>query len=119
MLLSNILAVAIHVAARNHKNLMRRVLCVQQSGREGIRCRPAGILSMSIGNNHSTIMARRKRAENAHTGRIWSRIVQRMVIVLRAEKPMKWALFATHARPERKFAASLADRSGFEPVVAV
>jgi len=42
-----------------------------------------------------------------------------MVVVLRAEKPMKWASFTTHARPERKFAASLADRAGFEPVVAV
>jgi len=32
---------------------------------------------------------------------------------------MKWASFATHAHPERKFVASLADRPGFKPAVAV
>jgi hypothetical protein len=70
---------------------------------------------MCIGNNHSTIMAWRKRAESARTYRIWSRIVRRMVVVLYPEKAVNWASFMTHARPERKFAASLADQSGFEP----
>ena len=32
----------------------------------------------------------------------------RTVVVSRAEERMKWALFATHTCPERKFAASLA-----------
>ena len=86
---------------------------------EGIRCGQVNALPMCIGNNHSTIMARRKRAESTRTQRIWSRIVRRMVVVLRAEEPMKWAPLATHARAERKFAASLADRAGFEPAVAV
>jgi hypothetical protein len=85
----------------------------------GIRCTQVKALSRCIGNNHSTIMARRKRAESARTDRIWSRIVRRMVVVLRAEEPIKWPLCATHACPERKFAASLADRAGFEPAVAV
>jgi hypothetical protein len=66
---------------------------------------------MSIGNTHSTIMARRKRAKSARTDRIWSRIVRRMVVVLCEEKPAKSASFATHALPERKFAASLAVRA--------
>jgi hypothetical protein len=79
--------------------------------RRGVRCRRANVLSMCIGNNHSPIMARRKRAGSARTDRIWSRIVRRMVVVLRAGRPVKWASFARHARQERKFAASLADRA--------
>jgi hypothetical protein len=31
-----------------------------------------------------------------------------MVVVLRAKEPVKWALFATHPRPENEFAGSLA-----------
>ena len=45
--------------------------------------------------------------------------MRRMVVVLCEEKPVKWASFATHALPERKFAASLAEQQGFEPAVAV
>jgi len=45
--------------------------------------------------------------------------VRRMVVVLRAEEPIKWPLCATHACPERKFAGSLAESIGFEPTVAV
>jgi hypothetical protein len=45
--------------------------------------------------------------------------MRRMVVVLRAERPVKWASFVTHTRPERKFAASLAGRQTFEPEVAV
>jgi hypothetical protein len=92
---------------------------VHLARRGGIRCRQANALPKCIGNNHSPIVARRNRAESARNGRIHGRIVRRMVVVLCAEKPMKWALFKTHARPERKFAASLADRAGFEPAVAV
>ena len=36
-----------------------------------------------------------------------------------ADEPVEWASFAAHVRPERKFDASLADRAGFEPAVAV
>jgi len=42
-----------------------------------------------------------------------------MVAVLRAEKPVEWASFATHADPERKFGGSLAEKQGFEPAVAL
>ena len=35
--------------------------------------------------------------------------MQRTVVVSRAEERMKWALFATHTCPERKFAGSLAE----------
>lgn len=38
-------------------------------------------------NNHSTIIARRKRAESARTDRIWSRIVRRMVVVCARKTP--------------------------------
>jgi hypothetical protein len=74
---------------------------------------------MCIGNDHSAILARRKRAESRCIGRIERPVVRRMVVVLRAKEPLKWASFATHLRPEKKFAGSLADRAGFEPAVAV
>jgi hypothetical protein len=64
------LAVATDVATRNHKNLMRVVSMVHRGEGEGIRCRQVPALSMCIGNYHSTIMARRKRAESARTDRI-------------------------------------------------
>jgi hypothetical protein len=35
------------------------------------------------------------------------------------ETPVKSASFATHVRPEKKLAASLAESIGFEPRVAV
>ena len=73
-----------------------------------VRCKWSGILVMCIGNNHSPIMARRNRAESARTGRIWSRIVRRMVVVFRANVPGNRASFETRPRPERKFAGSLA-----------
>jgi hypothetical protein len=97
---------------------MRVVSKVHRGSREGIRCKQVNALSMCIGNNHSTIVARRKRAESARSDRIWSRIVRRMVVVLWADGPAKWASSATHARPERKFADSLAEQQGFEPAVA-
>ena len=53
---------------------------------EGIRCGQVNALPMCIGNNHSTIMARRKGAESVRNGRIWSEIVRRTVVVLCAEK---------------------------------
>jgi hypothetical protein len=84
-----------------------------------VRYRQVRISWMCIGNNHSTIMARRNRPEGARNGRILSRIVQGIVVALCVESPVKWASFGTHASPERKFAASLADRAGFEPAVAV
>ncbi len=45
--------------------------------------------------------------------------MRRMMVVLYEEKPVKSASFAPHARPERKFAASLAEQQGFEPAVAI
>ena len=113
------LAVAIDVATRNHKNLMRTISMVHLARLGGIRCRQVSALSKCIGNNHSAIMARRNGAESARTARIWSQIVRRMVVVLCADKPVKWSSFATQAGPEREFAGSLADRAGFEPAVAV
>ena len=101
------------------QNLMRVISRIHLGRLEDISCSRVNALSMCIGNNHSTIMAWRKRAESARTYRIWSRIVRRMVVVLYPEKAVNWASFMTHARPERKFAASLADQSGFEPKVAV
>jgi hypothetical protein len=64
-----------------------------------LRCRWAAALS---GNNHSTIMARRKRAKSLGIGRIERPFVRRMVVVLRTRKPVKWASFATHLYPEKK-----------------
>ena len=43
----------------------------------------------------------------------------RLVVVSRAKKPVKWALFAMLAPLEKKLSGSLADRAGFEPAVAV
>jgi len=63
--------------------------------------------SMCIGNNRSTVMTRRKRAESTRTDRNWSRIVRRMVVVSCAEKSVKRTSFATHPH-QRKFVASLA-----------
>jgi hypothetical protein len=101
------LAVATDIATRNHKNLMRVVLLAHRGRGEGVRCRQVNASSVCIGNNHSPIIARRKHAESARTDRIWSWIVRRMAVILSARKPGKWASFATHARPEGKFAASL------------
>ena len=45
--------------------------------------------------------------------------MRRMVVVLCEEKPAKSAASATYARPEKKFAASLAGGQTFEPEVVV
>ena len=97
-----------NVATWNHKKLMRTILMLSPGECEGIRCRQAATLSKCIGNNHSTIMARRSQPESARSGLIWIRIVRRMVVVLGAESPVKWAFSATHARLERKFADFMA-----------
>jgi hypothetical protein len=64
-------------------------------------------------------MARRKHAESARIDQSLSRIVRRMVVVLHAREPAKWAFFSTHRRPEKKLSGSLAEQPGFEPVVAI
>ena len=117
------LAVEIYVAVRRciakRFSTSRGVRFVIQGRRCSVRCKWANISVVCIGNNHSPIMARRNRVESARTGRIWARIVQRVVVVFRANMPGNQVSFETRPRPERKFAGSLADRAGFEPAVAV
>ena len=45
--------------------------------------------------------------------------MRRMAVVFSAKMPVKWAPLAMHPRPEKKFAASMAESIGFEPKVAV
>jgi hypothetical protein len=57
--------------------------------------------SMCIGNNRSTVMTRRKRAESTRTDRNWSRIVRRMVVVSCAEKSGETDVVRDASEPEK------------------
>src|SRR5437764_2861775 len=117
------LMVAIDVAAQRcvakRFSASRGVRFIVSASSSTDRCKPASTLSGCIENHHSPIPARRKPAERAQIHRFLSCFARRMVVVLRAKRPVKWALLATPRRSEKKLAGSLAETSGFEPMVAV
>lgn len=59
------------------------------------------------------------RAEIGWTRRFWRRFGRRMVVVFSAKKPGNRAFSLGRKAPERRFAASLADRAGCELEVAI
>ena len=84
-----------------------------------VRCKWGSNFYMCIGNNHSTIGARRMRAESGWMGRFWRRLVRRMVVVFRGKRPGNRAFSPGRKAPERRFADLMAGRQTFEPEVAV
>jgi hypothetical protein len=76
-------------------------------------------VGVCIENNHSTIMARRKRAESLRFGDFEGRLVVRLVVVSCALVRGGRAFSPGQSALEKRLADWMAESIGFEPTVAV